>query len=154
MLKYHYQRGNKMKKITKAILLDQSKKESTLSLREAILSHVDFEIEWHCRKNMRKDWRQAYDIIQKRITAAHDFEIKPNRLYLLNYFLRNYIVVENFARDWWKFDGFKSEKEAAKIYKTALLFLSNIYCNIIAGQYDLDLRGYKNHCKEWNKEIK
>ena len=142
-----------MKKITDSILLVQAKKESIMSLREAVISRVNFDIEFSCRKNMRKDWRHAYDLIQKRFKNAHDWEIKPNRLYLINYFLRNYIVVDNFARDWWQFDGFISEKEAAKIYKTALLFLSNIYCNIIAGQYDLACRGYKNHWKDWNKEI-
>ena len=142
-----------MKKITKTILLEEAKKESTLTLREAILLHVEFDLSWHCRKNMRKDWHQAYGIIQKRFETAHDWEIKPNRLYLINYFFRNYIVVKNFARDWWEVDGFKSEKEAAKIYNTAALFLNNIYSNIIAGQYELYCQGYKNHWKDWDKEI-
>lgn len=142
-----------MKKITKTILLDEAKKESNVTLREAILLHVDFELDYYCRKNIRKDWRQAYGIIQKRFKAAHDWELKPNRLYIINYFLRNYIVVKSLARDWWDFDGFKSEKEAAKIYNTAALFLSNIYSNIIVGQYELDCLAYKNHLKDWNKEI-
>lgn len=142
-----------MIKITKEILLEEAKKESTLSLREAIIAHVDFEIQYCCRKNMRKDWHLAYDLIKNRFAFAHDWELKPNRLYIINYFLRNYIVVDNLARDWWQFDDFKSEKEAAKIYKTASLFLNNIFCNIIAGQYDLACRGYKNHWKDWDKEI-
>lgn len=142
-----------MKKLTQKILLEQAKKESNMTLREAILSHVDFDFKWHCRKNMRKDWRQGYSIIKKRFEDAHDWEIKPNRLYIINYFLRNYIVIKNLARDWWKVDGFKSEKEAAKIYNTAALFLRNIYNNIIAGQYELDCRGYKNYWKDWEKEI-
>lgn len=142
-----------MIKITKEILLEEAKKESTLTLREAIIEHVNFEIQYCCRKNMRKDWYLAYDLIKNRFACVHDWELKPNRLYIINYFLRNYIVVENLARDWWQFDGFISEKEAVKIYKTAALFLSNIFCNIIAGQYDLACRGYKNHWKDWNKEI-
>lgn len=142
-----------MKKITQEILLEEAKKESTLTLREAILSHVDFDLEHHCRKNMRKDWRQAYGIIQKRFKIAHDWEIKPNRLYVVNYFFGNYTSGDYLAREWWKVDGFKSEKEAAKIYNTAALFLSNIYSNIIAGQYELERRGYKNHWKDWEKEI-
>lgn len=142
-----------MKKITKTILLEEAKKESNMSLREAIIAHVDFDIDYHCRKNMRKDWRQAYSIIKKFFGNAHDWEVKPNRLYIVNYFLRNYIVVKNLARDWWQFDGLKSEKEAVKIYNTAALFLSNIYSNIIVGQYDLYCRGNKNHWKDWYKEI-
>lgn len=142
-----------MKKITKLILLEQAKKESTLTLREAIIDHANFELNYHCRKNMRKSWCQAYGIIQKRFENAHEWEVKSNRLYVINYFLRNYIVVNNLARDWGKVDGFKSEKEAAKIYNTAALFLSGIYSNIIAGQYELYCRGYKNHWKEWSKEI-
>lgn len=142
-----------MKKLTQEILIEEAKKESTLTLREAILSHVDFNIYYHCRKNMRKDWRQAYGIIQKRFKAAHDFEIKPNRLYVINFFLRNYTGGNYLAREWWEADGFKSEKEAAKIYNTATLFLSNIYSNIIAGQYDLECRGYKNHWRDWCKEL-
>lgn len=142
-----------MKKITDSILLAQAKKESIMSLREAVILRVNFDIEFFCRKNMRKDWQQAYEFIKKRFKNAHDWEIKPNRLYLINDFLRNYIVVNNMARDWWKFDGFKSEKEAAKIYNIAALFLSNIYNNIIDGQYVLECRGYKNHWKDWNKNI-
>lgn len=142
-----------MKKLTQKILLEQAKKESTLTLREAILSHVDFDLERHCRKNMRKDWRQAYGIIQKRFEVAHDLEIKPNRLYVINYFLRNYTSGNYLAREWWQADGFKSEKEAAKIYNTAVLFLRNIYSNIILGQYELECRGYKNNWKDWDKEI-
>lgn len=142
-----------MKKLTQKILLEEAKKESTLTLREAILSHADFDQKWHCRKNMRKDWRQAYVIIQKRFETAHDWEIKPNRLYVVNYFFRNYTGGDYLAREWWQNDGFKSEKEAAKIYNTAALFLSNIYSNVIAGQYELYCRGEKNHWKEWSKEI-
>lgn len=142
-----------MKKLTQEILLKEAKKESTLTLREAILSYVNFELEWQCRKNMRKDWRQAYGIIQKRFKTAHDWEIKPNRLYVVNYFFRNYTGGEYLAREWWEVDGFKSEKEAAKIYNTAALFLSNIYSNIIAGQCELERRGYKNRWKDWSKEI-
>lgn len=142
-----------MKKLTQENLLEEAKKESNLTLREAIILHVDFDLKCHCRKNMRKDWRQAYDIIQKRFKNAHDWEIKPNRLYVVNYFFRNYTGGEYLAREWWEADGFKSEKEAAKIYNTAALFLSNIYSNIIAGQYELDCRGYKNHLKDWSKEI-
>lgn len=142
-----------MKKITKTILINEAKKESNLTLREAIIEHVNFEIEWHGRKNMRKDWCQAYGIIKKRFAAAHDWELKANRLYIINYFLRNYIVIKNFARDWWEFDGFKSEKEAVKIYNIAALFLRGIYNNIIEGQYYLKCQGYKNHYKDWYKEI-
>lgn len=142
-----------MKKLTQKILLNEAKKESTLTLREAILLHVDFDLKWHCRKNMRKDWRQAYGIIKKRFENAHDWEIKPNCLYVVNYFFRNYTGGDYLAREWWEADGFKSEKEAAKIYNTAALFLRNIYSNIIVGQYELDCRGDKNHLKDWNKEI-
>lgn len=142
-----------MKKFTQEILLKEAKKESNLTLREAIISHVDFDLNYHCRKNMRKGWRQAYGIIQKRFENAHEWEVIPNRLYIINYFLRNYIVVNDLARDWWEVDGFKSEKEAAKIYNTAALFLSNIYSNVIAGQYELYCRGDRNHWKEWSKEI-
>ena len=142
-----------MKKLTQEILLNEAKKESTLTLREAILSHVLFDLKWHCRKNMRKDWRQAYGIIQKCFKMAHDWEIKPNRLYVVNYFLKNYTGGDELARECWKADGFKSEKEAAKIYNTAALFLRNIYSNIIIWQYELDCRGYKNHWKDWCKEL-
>lgn len=142
-----------MKKLTQKILLEEAKKESTLTLREAILAHVNFDLNFNCRKNMRKDWRQAYGIIQKRFETAHDWEIKPNRLYVVNYFFRNYTGGDYLAREWWQNDGFKSEKEAAKIYNTAALFLSNIYSNIIVGQYELDCRGYTNHLKDWNKEL-
>lgn len=142
-----------MKKLTQKNLLEEAKKESTLTLREAIRSRVNFDLKHYCRKNMRKDWRQAYGIIQKRFEAAHDWEIKPNRLYVVNYFFRNYTGGEYLAREWWQNDGFKSEKEAAKIYNTAALFLRNIYNNILDGQYELECQGYKNHWKDWNKEI-
>lgn len=142
-----------MKKISQSILLAEAKKESTLTLREAIISHVDFDLEYFCRKNVKKDWRQAYGFIKERFKYAHDWEVKPNRLYILNYFFRNYVVVKNLARDWWEADGFKSEKEAAKIYNTAALFLNGIYDNIIAGQYDLYCRGYGNHWSDWYQDI-
>lgn len=142
-----------MKKLTQEILLEEAKKESTLTLREAILLRVDFDLKQHCRKNMRKDWRQAYGIIQKRFESAQDWEIKPNRLYVINYFFRNYIGGDYLAHEWWKNDGFKSEKEAAKIYNTAAFFLSDIYSNIIADQYVLNCRGYKSRWKDWCKEI-
>lgn len=142
-----------MKKITPSILIEQAKKESNLTLREAILLRVDFELIYNCRKNIRKDWLQAYLIIKKRFKKAYDWEIKPNRLYIINYFLRNYIVVNHLARDWWQFDGFKSEKEAAKIYNIAAFFLSDIYSTIIEGQYELARQGYKNYWKDWYKEL-
>lgn len=142
-----------MKKITKEILINQYKKESTLTLREAILSRVNFDLEYHCRKNMRKEWREAYNIIQKRFETAHDWEIEPNRLYVINYFFKNNIGGEDLAHYWYKNDGFKSKKEAAKIYNTAAYFLRNIYSNIIVGQYELDCRGDKNHWKDWDKDL-
>lgn len=142
-----------MKKITPSILIEQAKKESNLTLRDAILLRVDFDLTYHCRKNIRKEWLQAYVIIKKRFKKAHEWELKPNRLYIINYFLRNYIVINHLARDWWQVDDFKSEKEAAKTYNIAALFLSGIYNNIIDGQYELERRGYKNHWKDWYKDL-
>lgn len=142
-----------MKKISKKILLEEAKKESNMTLRDAIISRVDFELEWYCRKNMRKDWRQAYGIIKKRFASAHEGEIKPNVLFLINYFWRNYIIVNHMAREWWEFDGFESQKEAEKIYNIAAIFLTGIYNSILEGQYDLNCHSYKNHWHDWHKEI-
>lgn len=144
-----------MKKITIKEVRENAKKEKELSVKNALLNHLEWHKKHFERKNLKKTDRQAYEYLKLRLENAHNWEFEKfhketTNIELANWLLKNFLTPEDAASHVFlkindemlccdyciksMKEPIKSNVESKKLYYNALHLLSRIFSDYASDQ--------------------